>query len=69
RKGLPSATPFSPLKMIIIFISCIFYSLQVPKHSSRTTTMLKGKIVGDCDKLVTWYKQPRQELRKQLQTA
>ena len=26
------------------------------KHSSRTTTMLKGKIVGDCDKLVTWYK-------------
>ncbi|MEH1918800.1 IS4 family transposase [Nostoc sp.] len=26
------------------------------KHQSRTTTMQKGKIVGDCDKLVTWYK-------------
>lgn len=26
------------------------------KHQSRTTTMPKGKIVGDCDKLVTWYK-------------
>ena len=26
------------------------------KHQSRTTTMKKGKIVGDCDKLVTWYK-------------
>nr|WP_243458674.1 hypothetical protein [Nostoc sp. UIC 10630] len=29
------------------------------KHSSRTTTMRKGKIVGDCDKLVTWYKPKR----------
>ncbi|MDZ4877969.1 MAG: IS4 family transposase ISAcma16 [Chroococcidiopsis cubana SAG 39.79] len=26
------------------------------KHQSRTTTMRQGKIVGDCDKLVTWYK-------------
>jgi hypothetical protein len=26
------------------------------KHQSRPTTMRKGKIVGDCDKLVTWYK-------------
>jgi Transposase DDE domain len=26
------------------------------KHQSRTTTMRKGKIVGDCDKLITWYK-------------
>ena len=26
------------------------------KHQSRATTMQKGKIVGDCDKLVTWYK-------------
>jgi hypothetical protein len=26
------------------------------KHQSRTTTMRKGKIVGDCDKLVTWHK-------------
>ncbi|WP_292789408.1 IS4 family transposase [Nostoc sp. NMS7] len=26
------------------------------KHQSRTTTMRKGKLVGDCDKLVTWYK-------------
>ena len=26
------------------------------KHQSRKTTMLKGKIVGDCDKLVTWHK-------------
>ena len=26
------------------------------KHQSRTTSMRKGKIVGDCDKLVTWYK-------------
>ena len=26
------------------------------KHQSLTTTMLKGKIAGDCDKLVTWYK-------------
>ncbi|QFS50602.1 IS4 family transposase [Nostoc sphaeroides CCNUC1] len=26
------------------------------KHQSRTTMMRKGKIVGDCDKLVTWYK-------------
>lgn len=29
------------------------------KHQSRTTTMRKGKIVGDCDKLVTWYKLKR----------
>jgi hypothetical protein len=29
------------------------------KHQSRTTTMRKGKIVGDCDKLVTWYKPKR----------
>ncbi|RCJ34358.1 transposase [Nostoc minutum NIES-26] len=29
------------------------------KHSSRTTTMRKGKIVGDCDKLVTWDKPKR----------
>ena len=26
------------------------------KHQSRTTSIRKGKIVGDCDKLVTWYK-------------
>jgi hypothetical protein len=26
------------------------------KHQSRTTSMRKGKIVGCCDKLVTWYK-------------
>ena len=26
------------------------------KHQSRTTTMRKGKIVGICDKLVTWHK-------------
>ncbi len=26
------------------------------KHQSRKTTMRKGKIVGDCDKLVTWHK-------------
>jgi transposase len=26
------------------------------KHQSRTTSMRQGKIVGDCDKLVTWYK-------------
>ena len=26
------------------------------KHQSRTTSMRKGKIVGDCDKLVTWNK-------------
>lgn len=26
------------------------------KHQSRTTNIRKGKIVGDCDKLVTWYK-------------
>ena len=26
------------------------------KHQSRTATMRKGKIVGDCDKSVTWYK-------------
>ncbi len=29
------------------------------KHQSRTTTMRKGKIIGDCDKLVTWYKPKR----------
>jgi hypothetical protein len=29
------------------------------KHQSRTTTMRNGKIVGDCDKLVTWYKPKR----------
>ena len=29
------------------------------KHQSRTTSMRKGKIVGDCDKLVTWYKPKR----------
>jgi hypothetical protein len=28
------------------------------KHQSRTTSMRKGKIVGDSDKLVTWY-QPK----------
>jgi len=26
------------------------------KHQSRTTTMRKGKVFGDCDKLVTWHK-------------
>lgn len=26
------------------------------KHQSRTSSMRKGKIVGDCDKIVTWYK-------------
>lgn len=26
------------------------------KHQSRPTIMRKGKIIGDCDKLVTWYK-------------
>lgn len=26
------------------------------KHQSRKTPMRKGKIIGDCDKLVTWYK-------------
>lgn len=26
------------------------------KNQTRKTSMLKGKIVGDCDKLVTWYK-------------
>jgi hypothetical protein len=26
------------------------------KHQSRTTSIRKGKIIGDCDKLVTWYK-------------
>ncbi len=26
------------------------------KHQSRKTTMKKGKIIGDCDKLVTWHK-------------
>ncbi|BAY81462.1 putative transposase, IS4 family [Calothrix parasitica NIES-267] len=26
------------------------------KHQSRKISMNKGKIIGDCDKLVTWYK-------------
>ncbi|WP_181246540.1 IS4 family transposase [Chroococcidiopsis cubana] len=26
------------------------------KHQSRKTTMRKGKIIGDCDRLVTWHK-------------
>ena len=26
------------------------------KHQSRKTTMRKGKIIGECDKLVTWTK-------------
>ena len=26
------------------------------KHQARTTSMRKGKIIGACDKLVTWYK-------------
>jgi hypothetical protein len=26
------------------------------KHQSRKTSMRKGKIIGDCDKFVTWYK-------------
>jgi hypothetical protein len=26
------------------------------KHQSRKTTLQKGKIIGDCDKLVTWHK-------------
>lgn len=26
------------------------------KHQSRKTSMHKGKIIGACDKLVTWYK-------------
>lgn len=29
------------------------------KHQARTTSMRKGKIIGDCDKLVTWYKPKR----------
>ena len=29
------------------------------KHQSRPTTMRKGKIVGDCDKFITWYKPKR----------
>ncbi len=29
------------------------------KHQARKTSMRKGKIVGDCDKLVTWYKPKR----------
>lgn len=29
------------------------------KHQSRITTMRKGKIVGNCDKLVTWHKPKR----------
>jgi hypothetical protein len=26
------------------------------KHQARKSSMRKGKIIGDCDKLVTWYK-------------
>ncbi|BAY66415.1 hypothetical protein NIES22_65540 [Calothrix brevissima NIES-22] len=26
------------------------------KHQARKTSMRKGKIIGECDKLVTWYK-------------
>ncbi len=29
------------------------------KHQARPTSMRKGKIVGDCDKLVIWYKPQR----------
>ena len=29
------------------------------KHQARKTSMRKGKIVGDCDKLVTWHKPKR----------
>ncbi|MCC5620443.1 hypothetical protein [Nostoc sp. CHAB 5715] len=29
------------------------------KHQSRATTLRKGKIIGDSDKLVTWYKPKR----------
>lgn len=29
------------------------------KHQSRKTTMREGKIIGDCERLVTWYKPKR----------
>ncbi|WP_226889759.1 IS4 family transposase [Nostoc sp. MG11] len=29
------------------------------KHQNRKTSIRKGKIVGDCDKVVTWYKPKR----------
>lgn len=32
------------------------------KHQSRKTSMKKGKIVGECDKIVTWYK-PKKRLQ------
>lgn len=43
----------------MFFITNLGCDAVFRKHSSRTTTMRKGKIVGDCDKIVIWYKPKR----------
>ncbi len=43
----------------IVAISKLGCDAVFRKHQSRTTTIRKGKIVGDCDKLVTWHKPKR----------
>ncbi|WP_375515990.1 IS4 family transposase, partial [uncultured Nostoc sp.] len=40
----------------IVAITKLNCDVVFRKHQARTTSMRKGKIVGDCDKLVTWYK-------------
>ena len=40
----------------IVAIKNLDGDLVFRKHQSRTTSMRQEKIVGDCDKLVTWYK-------------
>jgi hypothetical protein len=40
----------------LVFIKNISCDAVFRKHQARKTSMRKGKIVGDCDKLVTWHK-------------
>jgi hypothetical protein len=40
----------------LVFIRKLGCDAVFRKHQARKTSMRKGKIVGDCDKLVTWYK-------------
>jgi len=40
----------------IIAIKKLDCDVVFRKHQARKNSMHKGKIVGDCDKLMTWYK-------------
>ena len=40
----------------LVFIKNLSCDAVFRKHQARKTSMRKGKIVGDCDKLVSWHK-------------